>query len=153
MLNWDSYQYFLFYFILILFSSLMLISTTKLISHPINLASHHLKKQCSLYGWDPLLSTGNYHNIANQLCYCCLVTELCPALVNPMDCSSSSVSVKGIFQARILEWVAISFSWGSSPLRDWTCVSYIAGRFFTRFPEPPGKIYSVILQYKIKSLI
>ena len=78
----------------------MLISTTKLISHPINLASHHLKKQCSLYGWDPLLSTGNYHNIANQLCYCCLVTELCPALFNPMDCSSVKRLCQGDFSGK-----------------------------------------------------
>ena len=40
-------------------------------------------------------------------------------------------SVRGIFQARILEWVAISFSRGSSRPRDWTPVSCIAGRFFT----------------------
>ena len=43
----------------------------------------------------------------------------------------------GIFQARILEWVAMPFSKGSSWLRDWTCVSCIAGRFFTT--EPTGK--------------
>ena len=40
-------------------------------------------------------------------------------------------SVHGILQARILEWVAISFSQGSPQLRDQTWVSYIAGRFFT----------------------
>ena len=45
--------------------------------------------------------------------------------------SSSPSSVHGIFQARILEWVAISFSMVSSPPRDQTWVSYIAGRFFT----------------------
>ena len=37
-------------------------------------------------------------------------TQLCPALCNPMDCSPPGSSVHGIFQARILEWVAISFS-------------------------------------------
>ena len=49
-------------------------------------------------------------------------------------CSPSNSSVHGIFQARILEWVAISFSGGSSwprDPRDWTQVSHIAGRFFT----------------------
>ena len=40
-------------------------------------------------------------------------------------------SVHGIFQAEILEWVAISFSRGSSPPRAWTCLSRIAGRLFT----------------------
>ena len=43
---------------------------------------------------------------------------------NAMDCSPPSSSVHGIFQARILEWVAISFSRGSSWLRDWTQVSW-----------------------------
>ena len=47
-----------------------------------------------------------------------------------MDCSLPGFSVHGIFQARILEWVAISFSRGSSPLRDQTQVSHISG---TRF--------------------
>ena len=52
-------------------------------------------------------------------------------LCNPMDCSPPSSSVHGIFQARILEWVAISFSRGSSWPRDQTQVSCIAGRCFT----------------------
>ena len=52
-------------------------------------------------------------------------------LCSPMDCSLSGSSVHGILQARILEWVAISFSRGSSPPRDWTWLSRIAGRFFT----------------------
>ena len=42
-----------------------------------------------------------------------------------MDCSPPGSSVHGIFQARIVEWVAISFSRGSSPSRDWTCVSCV----------------------------
>ena len=48
------------------------------------------------------------------------VTQLCPTLSNPMDCSLPGSSVHGIFQARVLEWVAISFSRGSSWPRDWT---------------------------------
>ena len=48
-----------------------------------------------------------------------------------MDCSSTGSSVHGILQARILEWVAVPFSRGSSWPRDWAWVSYIAGRFFT----------------------
>ena len=47
-------------------------------------------------------------------CLCCLLAWLCPTLCNPMDCSPPSSSVHGISQARILEWVAISFSRGSS---------------------------------------
>ena len=42
---------------------------------------------------------------------------------NPMGCSPSGPSVHGISQARILEWVAISFSRGSSQPRDQTCIS------------------------------
>ena len=49
----------------------------------------------------------------------------------PMDCSPPGSSIHGIFQARVLEWVAISFSRGSSWPRDWTWVSRIAGRYFT----------------------
>ena len=48
-----------------------------------------------------------------------------------MDCNLSGSSVHGILQARILEWVASSFSRESSQLRDRTLVSHIAGRFFT----------------------
>ena len=48
------------------------------------------------------------------------VTQLCPTLCDPMDCSLPGSSVHGIFQARILEWVAISFSRGSSQPRDQT---------------------------------
>ena len=54
-----------------------------------------------------------------------------------MDCSSPGSSVHGILQERILEWVAVSFSRGSSWPRDWICVTCLAGRFFTT--EPPGK--------------
>ena len=48
-----------------------------------------------------------------------------------MDCSSPGSYVHGIFQATILEWVAISYSKGSSQPREWSQVSHIAGRFFT----------------------
>ena len=47
------------------------------------------------------------------------------------DCSPRGSSVRGILQGRIMEWVAIPFSRGSSQPRDWTQASYIAGRFFT----------------------
>ena len=46
--------------------------------------------------------------------HACLVTQSCPVLCNPMDCSLPGSSVLGILQARILEWVAIPFSRGSS---------------------------------------
>ena len=49
-----------------------------------------------------------------QSIYCCLVDKSCPALCDPMDCSLPGFSVHWIPQARILEWVAISYSRGSS---------------------------------------
>ena len=54
------------------------------------------------------------------------VAHLCPTLCDPMD-----YTVCGILQARVLEWVAFSFSRESSQPRDRTQVSHIAGRFFT----------------------
>ena len=60
-----------------------------------------------------------------------LVIQSGPTLCDPMDHSPPGFSIHGILQARILEWVAISFSGGSSPPRDWTLVSFITSRFFT----------------------
>ena len=59
------------------------------------------------------------------------VSQLCPTLCDPMDCSLPGSSIQGILQARILEWVAISFSRRSSRPRDWTRVSRIVGGRFT----------------------
>ena len=71
-------------------------------------------------------------------CCCCLVTQSCLTLCDPMDCSPPGFSVHGIVQARILEWVAILFSRGSSPPRDWTCISCISciGRGFLTIELP-----------------
>ena len=59
------------------------------------------------------------------------VAQLCPTLCDPMDTSLPGSVIHGIFQARILEWTAISFSRGSSWPRDQTWVSCIADRRFT----------------------
>ena len=59
------------------------------------------------------------------------VAQSCVTLYNPTDCSFPGSSVHGIFQARVLEWLAISFFRGSSWPRIWTRVSHIAGRCFT----------------------
>ena len=59
------------------------------------------------------------------------IAQSCPTICDPVDCSLQGSSVHGIFQARVLEWVAISFSSGSSRPRDRTQVSCIAGRRFT----------------------
>ena len=66
------------------------------------------------------------------------VAQSCPTLCNPMDCSLPGSSVHGILQARILEWVAIPFSRGSSQPRNWTRVSGIAGGFFTSWATREG---------------
>ena len=62
---------------------------------------------------------------------CVLTVQSCPTLCDPMDCSLPGSSVHGILQARILEWVAIPFSKGSSWPRDQTQLSCIGGRLFT----------------------
>ena len=66
-----------------------------------------------------------------------LSPQSCPTLCNPIDCSPPGSSVHGILQARILEWVAMPSSKGSSQPRGRTWVSCIAGRCFTT--EPPRK--------------
>ena len=70
---------------------------------------------------------------------CCavlhLVTQSCLILCNPMNCSPPDSSVHGILQARILEWVAMFSSRGSSQSRDRTQVSRIEGIFFTTEPQ------------------
>ena len=62
--------------------------------------------------------------------------QSCPTLCDPMDYSPPSYSVHGILQARILQWVAIPSSRGSSQPGDWTqstCISCITGGFFTHW--------------------
>ena len=65
-----------------------------------------------------------------------LVTQSCLTLSDPVDCSPPGSSVHGILQARILEWVAMPFSRGSSQSGDRTHVSFIAD---SAPSEPPGK--------------
>ena len=70
----------------------------------------------------------------NASSFLCSVAQSCLTLCNLTDCSLPGSSVHGIFQARILEWVSISFSWGSSQPMNQTCSSYhiscIADGFF-----------------------
>ena len=74
------------------------------------------------------------------LVHVCSVCQSCPTLCDPVECSPPCSPVHGVFQARILEWVAIPFSRVSSRPRDWIQVSVspsLAGGFFTI--EAPGK--------------
>ena len=72
-------------------------------------------------------------SVEGCVCVCtrAKLLQSCPTLCDPMDCGLPGSSVHGILQARTLEWLAISFSRGSSRPRDRTQVSCIAGRFFT----------------------
>ena len=70
-------------------------------------------------------------------CYCCLAAHLRPTLCDPMDCSPPGSSVHVTSQARILEWVAISFSKGSSRPGIKPASPALAGGFITSWP--PGK--------------
>ena len=89
------------------------------IRHPENVGSWEAD------GW---VTTGlTYH--------ACSVAQLC--LCNSMVCSPPGSSVHEILQARIPEWVPITFFGGSSPPRDRTCISCIGNGFFTT--ESPGK--------------
>ena len=74
--------------------------------------------------------------------------QSCPTLCDPMDCSLSESSVHGILQARILEWIAISFSRGCSQPRDRTQVSRIAGRRFTIWATREKKIVDRVGDWK-----
>ena len=76
---------------------------------------------------------------------CVLIAQLYPSLWDSMYCSLLGSSVHGIFQARILEWVAISLLRGSSWPRDWTRVSCFAGRFFTIWATREALMKSVPL--------
>ena len=76
-------------------------------------------------------------SISKPVLVMCVFTKSSLTLCDPMDCSLPGSLVHGILQARILEWVAISSSRGSSRPRDQTGVFCLAGGFFTT--EPPGR--------------
>ena len=76
-------------------------------------------------------------HIVQKLCVLAKLLQSFPILCNSMDCSPPGSSVHGILQARILEWVVISSSRGSSLPRNLSCISFLAGGFFTA--EPAGK--------------
>ena len=94
--------------------------------------------------------TSNYLSIItlNVSRFLSEVAQSCPTLCDPMDCSLPGSPVRGILQARTLEWVAISFSRGSSQPRDWTQVSSIAGRSFPRVLQ--NQLESRILQLEFQ---
>ena len=124
-------------------------------SNPVqNISSARLKNPGLEKRTDPIQSAGKLGSLlwkctSTAFFYCqrqrsqifssvCSVAKLSSLFCDPMDFNLPGFSVHGISQARTLEWVAIPFSRGYSRSRDQTCVSALAGRFFT--VEPPGKI-------------
>ena len=84
---------------------------------------------------DAIEKVGFMH-ISAQICVCESISHIL-LFCNPMDCSLPGSSVHGVLQARILEWVAVSFSRGSSPSKYQTQVSALQADSFPY--EPPGK--------------
>ena len=113
---------------------------------------------CTLSAWKTSI---HFSNHGSSYCLPCslgyfhilkkvkvLVAQLSLTFCDPMECSPLGSSVCGILQAKMLAWVAIPFSRGSSPPRDWTHISYIAHRFFTIWAtrEAPYLQFSSVAQ-------
>ena len=103
--------------------------------------------QCSpaIYMNPTVIKLSNRNQTQNKtfcMRVCARSLQSCPTLCNPLDCSPPGLSVHGVSQARILEWVAMPFSRGSSWPRDQTCITCVsstAGGLFTT--KPPGKSF------------
>ena len=82
----------------------------------------------------------------------CSVAQLCPTLCDPMDCSPPGSSVHGVLQVRILEWVAIPFSRGSSQPRVRTHVSCLASGFFYHWASWEAQVsgYKIIVRITLQ---
>ena len=98
---------------------------------------------------------GHHNTSLSFLCYravshCVgvLVAKSCLTLCDPMDCSLPGSSVHGILQKRILEWVAVPFSRGSSWPWDSTQVSWIADRFFTIWATKEAQYVPLAIYFK-----
>ena len=91
----------------------------------------------------PFCGIGMKTDLFQSCGHCCesesAVAQSCPTLCDPMDCSLPGSSFHGILQARVLEWVVISFSRGSSRPRDRTQVSRIPGRCFNLSATREGR--------------
>ena len=102
--------------------------------------------------WSDGVGSANAQSCDTKQSHCslrcvCLKSLSCLTLCNPIDCNPPSFSVHGIFQAEILEWVAIPSSSGSSQPRDWTRISFhfLHWQVDSLPLAPPGKPHS--LQY------
>ena len=110
-------------------------------SYPLLITRHLVSKEVALlcYLCVPL---GFWSPVCVCVCVCVRAEFLsCVPLCHPEDCSPPGSSVHGLSQAKILKWVAISFSRGSSRPRDQTHISciYFIGRWIFFIPELLGK--------------
>ena len=106
--------------------SLRAVTVTYLFLLNVYLPYRHIFNKSSVLSTLPLLGIWWYKA---RVCVCvclCVCSLSCLTLCGPMDCRLPGSSVHEIFQARILEWVAIPYSRRSSRPRDWTCVSCIS---------------------------
>ena len=85
--------------------------------------------------------------------YVCIHTQLCLTLCDTMDYSPPGSSVHGILQIRLLEWVAMPCSRGSSQPMDRTCISCIEGRFLTTEPSGNRIIFHLAVCIKIQTCL
>ena len=81
---------------------------------------HSVPRQLLFFTFRPVC-----HKLHKKVHAMCALCAMCPTLYDPMDCCPPGSSVHGIFQARILEWVAIPFFRGSSQPRDQNCIPSI----------------------------
>ena len=94
-----------------------------------SLVGCHLWGRTVRHDWSDLSSSsrGRFKKMQNWIdISCMLVTQLCLTLCIPINCGPPGFSIHGIFQARILEWIAISYFRGSSWLRDQIHVFYVS---------------------------
>ena len=101
------------------------------------------KSRTQLSDWTELMPS-NRRSIKQlwniHSCMCAQPLQSCPTLWDSMDCSLPSFSIHGILQARILKWVVLSSSKGSS-IRDWTHISHLLHWQVGSLPQaPPGKL-------------
>ena len=93
--------------------------------------AHVVWRKNAVFSTKECFKDGILYLSSKPFCVIVLIAQSCLTLCSPTDCSSPGSSVHGILQAGTLEWVAVPFSRGSSPPKDWTQVSRTAGRFFT----------------------
>ena len=98
---------------------------------------------------------GGRNSLYHEMCMRAKLLQLCPTFCDLMDCSPPGFSVHGILQARILEWVVMPFSRGSSQPRDQTCVfhvSCICGWVGTSLVAQTVKRLPTIRETRVQSL-